>query len=84
MSIDTKSLEKLAKMCRKAGIKHFKSSEFEFTLTEETPNLKPNKKIQGEIKASIQGDVRSDEQLSDEALMFYSSFDPLSGNQETQ
>ena len=30
--VDPKRLKKLAETCRKAGIKHFKSDEFEFTL----------------------------------------------------
>ncbi len=32
-----KELAKLAKACRKAGIKHYRCEEYEFTLTDEAP-----------------------------------------------
>lgn len=36
----SKGLKRLAATCRKAGIKHFKSGDFEFTLSDSLPEPK--------------------------------------------
>lgn len=80
-NIDTKSLKKLADICRKAGIKSFKSAEFEFTLTDEKPasNYKKLKEKVSKRSISSSLDVETDPELSAEQLLFYSSMDPLAG-----
>lgn len=40
-----KDLISLAKTCRKAGIKHYKSEEVEFTLTDESPISQYKKRL---------------------------------------
>ena len=71
--MDYKQLKKLADICRKAGIKHFKNSEIEFTLNDYIPvDTKSKKSIASGpvIDASFKA-----EGLSDEALLFYSAVD---------
>ncbi len=68
---DLKKLKRLAATCRKAGISHFKSTEFEFTLTEEAP-VSPRSAKSLPNAVSVQGDVESEE--PDEIdLLFWSS-----------
>lgn len=67
-------LKKLASACRKAGIKTFKSSEYEITLTDDAPvsNYKKTKPIDtSEVKTP--SDVYEDGALTQEQLMFWSS-----------
>ncbi len=75
--MDIKELKRIAAACRKAGISHFKSADYEFTLTEEVP-LTPYKRAQEAVKsvskASSQGDVESDSLTSDE-ILFWSTGD---------
>lgn len=47
----SKELERLAKTCRKAGIKHFKCGEIEFTLADQLPE-KPRRKSEAASPAS--------------------------------
>lgn len=73
MSLDIKSLKKLAAACRKAGIKFFKNAEFEFTLTEDAPVIayrRANNKAP--ISESSPISIQSDS-LSEEELLFWSS-----------
>lgn len=70
----TSELIKLAKACRKAGISHFKSPEYEFKLTEEAP-VRATKKIFLPTPQT-QGDIETDS-LSEEDLLFYSVANPL-------
>lgn len=73
---DAKTLKKFADACRKAGIKSFKSPEFEFTLTDEPPvsNYKKAKTAKDDLATSAMDDFKS-EALSEEALLFWSAAD---------
>lgn len=70
-------IKKLAKVCREAGIKHFKNADFEFTLTDDMPayvrSIKPGKMTQKELDAPIQSD-----DISEEAMLFWSSGEDFS------
>lgn len=71
--MNIKELKKLAKACRVAGIKSFKSPEFEFTLNEEEPA-----KFSGTKQKQFHqddGQVNTDG-LSEEELLFYSVRNP--------
>lgn len=71
--LNAKEIKKLADTCRKAGIKQFKCSDFEFTLTDETP-VSSYKKRQAKIPpkdiASLQGEIESDSPTEDELLLW--------------
>lgn len=71
-----KALKKLADTCRKAGIKHFKSAEFEFTLTEEAPlsayKLTKQSKATSNNVTTDNKAFESDT-LSDNELLFWST-----------
>ena len=69
MSVDLKKLKKLADMCRKAGITHFKNADFEFTLSDATPIKSTRRRGSSTVK---QDDVESDS-LSKEELLFWST-----------
>lgn len=73
MSLDIKSLKKLAAACRKAGIKSFKSADFEFVLTDDAPAVfkRSGKKLPN-ISESASINIQSDS-LSEEELLFWSS-----------
>lgn len=66
-----KELKKLASACRKAGIKHFKSAEMEFTLTDEIP-VAPTRSKKASLLASPNTSFETDS-LSTEDLLFWSS-----------
>lgn len=68
--IDAKTLKKLAATCRKAGIKHYKCAEFEFTLEEiPAPTFqKASKAITVDSNSTFKTDS-----LSPEELLFWSS-----------
>jgi len=71
---DIKQLKKLAAACRKAGIRHFKSADFEFTL-EDLPEPKPRKQASKDMllsAATDDGRVQTDE-MSPDAMLFWSS-----------
>lgn len=70
--IDSKTLKKLAATCRKAGITHFKSAEFEFTLSDELPTVISKKSTKKEVKVSQNESFESDS-LSEDDLLFWSS-----------
>lgn len=77
---DLKELKRLAAMCRKAGIKHFKNEKYEFTLTEEAPvsvyKQAKSKKTQVNQAVDSNYKVESDG-LNEDELLFWStgSFD---------
>ncbi len=71
--MNPKELAKLAKACRAAGIKSYKSGDVEFTLTDDAPQKKS--KIQTAKVHHEQGDIEAQdtwEALSDEQKLFYS------------
>lgn len=67
---DYKALKKLADACRKVGIKHFKNSEYEFTLTDEVPPPSKYKKKQGALDTT-NAEIETDS-LSEEELLYWS------------
>lgn len=72
--MDIKALKRIAAACRKAGISHFKSADYEFTLTEEVPKTayKLSKEAVKTVqKLSSQGEVETDG-LSEQDLLFWS------------
>lgn len=71
-----KDLKKLANFCRKAGIQHFKTSEFEFTLNEDVPETVRFQKASkiGPVKGDVSTpDFKSDLSLTEEQLWMWSS-----------
>jgi hypothetical protein len=84
-STDLKSLKKLADACRKAGITHFKNSEFEFTLSPDAPTSSYKKK-QEELKtysdpnSKAIDDAFNSDTLTDEQLLMWSAIDPTETN----
>lgn len=75
--MNTKELKKLADACRKAGIKHFKNADFEFTLSEDGPisNYKKRSLAKSQIQepgSQITNSIASDT-LTEDALLFWSS-----------
>lgn len=67
-----KEIQKLAKACRKAGIRTFKAEGIEFTLTEEAP-----RSTRASQKATKQPTLAQDETfqsdtLTEEQMMFWS------------
>lgn len=71
-----KDLKKLADSCRKAGIKHFKSGDLEFTLSDEAPvsNYKKANKMATPKPASaddgIDPNFTSDDLTQEQLLMW--------------
>ena len=77
--MDYKALKKLANACRQAGIKSFKNSEVEFTLTDEGPisNYKRRTiKKTSELKEESTKELLNHDSLTEEQLLFYSVLDP--------
>ncbi len=75
---DFKQLKKLADACRKAGIKHYKQGDLEFTLSDDAP-VKRNRQTKGPNKPYHQDDNRVEtSELTPEQLLFYSVQDNLS------
>lgn len=74
--IDPKELKKLADACRKAGIKHFKNADIEFTLTEEAPvsNYKRKKEVIMLPEGSLlQETIKNADTLTEDELLFWST-----------
>ena len=65
-----KELIKLAAACRKAGIKHYKSADMEFTLTDDAP-VSNYKKKAAQYANPVADDFESDE-LTDDQLLNWS------------
>jgi hypothetical protein len=76
-----KEIKKLADACRKAGIKSFKNSEVEFTLSDLAPTVTRRRRTvispaQENISATLsQPEVIADDTagLSEEEILFWSS-----------
>lgn len=69
-----KELKALAKMCREAGIKHFKHGDIEFTLSDEAP-VKPPRKNGKAVTAAAPVDPESEDswdKLTEEEKLFWS------------
>lgn len=68
---DPKTLTKLAKACRSAGITYFKSGSFEFSLS---PDYKPTTRNPKATKSTGgTPDPVSEDELSGDALLFWSA-----------
>lgn len=89
--LSPKELKKLVKTCREMGIKHYKGPDFEFTLTDEVPvKSKKGTEVSTLTSATPKNPsehpkIESDETMTDEALMFWSTGDggmPLEMSQE--
>lgn len=78
---DLKTLKKLAAACRKAGITHFKSPDFEFSLAPEVPQAKVvgSRQVPQDNDPSVL--TAEDEVLSPEAMMFWSVADAPPGSE---
>ena len=74
---DAKALKKLADACRKAGIKSFKSAEFEITLSDEAPvsNYKRQKAAKSDVAMGAVMDEFKSEAVSEDQLLFWSAAD---------
>ena len=73
--LSPKELIKLAAACRKAGIKSYKTQDFEFTLTDDMP-VKQSKNQQPTYKDSIQGDSVETDSLTQDQLLMWSAVSP--------
>lgn len=69
---NVKDLKKLADACRKVGIKHFKSPDFEFTLTDELPEAPRRLKTARAESSSAVDRPLTDSSPSEEELLFWS------------
>lgn len=72
--MDLKALKKLADTCRKAGIKHYKCNDFEFTLSDEGPisNYKKRSAQKTSAEPTQPEGLISADNLTEEQLLFYS------------
>lgn len=64
--LDLKTIKRLADMCRKAGITHFKNDKFEFTLGDAPPERaakKANEAPQPAPNVPFQSDTLTDDEL---------------------
>lgn len=83
--MDLKALKELAKACRLAGIKSYKSGDIEFTLADEAPTVRTRKKRKNEVEQKTLAEPASEPEqdaLSESELLFWSSHNP--GIQENQ
>ena len=71
--VDPKTLKKLAKACRDAGIKHYKDADMEFTLTDEAPQAAAprGRKAAPKPAPGVAPEFETDS-LSPEELLFWS------------
>jgi hypothetical protein len=70
-----KALIKLANACRKAGIKHYKDSDCEFTLTDDAPQSAYKKRQKSQpkvVNSDVDLDVQTDA-LTQEQLLLWSA-----------
>lgn len=74
---DAKALKKLAKICREAGIKHYKCVDFEFTLTDELPEPRLSAKVieaaAAASNSSGDGPAFRSDSLTPSELLFWST-----------
>ncbi len=68
---DIKELAKLVKLCRKLGVKSYKTSDFEFELQDIASDYKPTTRNKKQLKAD-DSNYTSDS-LPEESLLFWSS-----------
>lgn len=69
---DLKELKKLAEACRKAGIKHFRLGDLEFTLSDSDSLPKRRRSTaKGKLDAATDAEAAADG-LSEEELLFWS------------
>jgi hypothetical protein len=73
-----KELLKLANACKKAGIRHFRQGDIEFTFGEEEQPIVVNSN-----KAQVQGAVTTDS-LSETDLLFWSTVPDSTAENPTQ
>lgn len=75
--MDYKELKKLADACRKAGIKHFKNADLEFTLTDNVPtsNYKKREANKPRGVTVMQSDIIQENALTEEQLLNWSVMD---------
>lgn len=74
MDKNLKELQKIAAVCRKAGIKHYKCANFEIILTEEDPRPTKRSSTQSVVnQSSLVADSIETERLTEEQLLFYST-----------
>lgn len=81
--LTAKELAKLAKACRKSGIKTYKGEGFEITLSDEIPTAKESKSSKKTTSAATPeepGLVETDD-MTEEQLLFWSS--PTMPNEKT-
>lgn len=84
MNSDFKALKKLADICRKAGIKHYKCDQFEFTLSDEGPISNYKKRSTKELVRELSNNSNqiSSEDLTEEQLLLWSAPNPESGESQ--
>jgi hypothetical protein len=73
---DFKALKKLADACRKAGIKHYKNGDLEFTLSDDPPVSNYKRRTQQPELINSADSLFQTDTLTEEQLMFYSAIDP--------
>jgi len=71
--MNPKDLKKLADACRKAGIKHFKNADIEFTLADDAPVSNYKKRTAPPLTQDVAtpSDLMNS-QMSDEELLYWS------------
>lgn len=79
--MNLKELKKLADACRKAGIKHFKNGDYEFTLNEDAP-LSNYKKSKAKSEPLSNDVAFQSDTLTPEQLLLWSVGDPLGDNKD--
>jgi glutamine synthetase len=76
-----KELKKIADACRKLGIKHYKSAEFEFTLSDSAPQSN-YKKQKTKSYTDDDSEIRVEDTISDEDLLFWSTVEESTAKNE--
>lgn len=73
--MDLKALEKLAKACRKAGIKHYKDAQLEFTLSDEPYRQTRTRKAKNPQVKETDESTMSLDGLTEEQILMWSAGD---------
>lgn len=72
--VELKDLKNLATLCRKYGIKHYKSNELELSFTEDAPIVNRKSRIAKSKVESTEEQLGANlGDLSDEQLLFWSN-----------
>ena len=71
-NIDYKAIKKLADVCRKSGIKHYKDANFEFTLADDLPETKKEARKNWDLSGKADESINNDA-LSEAELLFWST-----------